>query len=251
VQQGISATSIFEQDGLRITQDDEYRYLVTVDDAVLSTLSLQDTAKLCLPCMQAMMVALLFVAAPKRVLQLGLGAGDTVRFLRAAYPDSHITAVEYDANMVQLAQRYFSLPPADAHFTLMIDDAAHALSLQNGTFDLILLDIVMDMQQPEAYQQAQLFHDCARHMQAHTVLAINFIVSDTEVLAEFVAMLKQVFHSTIFCLPVAGYHNVILFVLNSCSQDIQLQALHTQAEELAQRFQFPLQQFVDDMKQLN
>lgn len=81
---------------------------------------------------------------PRRVLMLGLAAGDNVRLLHGLWPEARVTAVEWDPVMVQVAEK-LKLYPDEWRPEIIIADAAMALTSEpgvtNGRFDLILVDI--------------------------------------------------------------------------------------------------------------
>ncbi len=75
-----------------------------------------------------------------RVLLLGYGAGGTNRLIRKRFPEARITAIEWDPQMVELANRLHLHRPDDLA-ELRVGDARDVIQTLHGTFDLILFDL--------------------------------------------------------------------------------------------------------------
>lgn len=76
----------------------------------------------------------------KRVLLLGLGAGGTIDIIHRRFPHAHVTAVEWDPDMIALTHE-LKLYPTTCEPEIIQDDAAIALPKLTGTFDLIIFDL--------------------------------------------------------------------------------------------------------------
>lgn len=88
--------------------------------------------------------ALLHVPAQvpvKRILLLGLGGGSAIGPIRRRYPDAHVTVIEWDPVMVQIAND-LGLYPASQAPEIIVDDASAAVpKLAEESFELILTDL--------------------------------------------------------------------------------------------------------------
>ena len=88
----------------------------------------------------------------QHVLVLGFGAGSVAHLLdRLAYK-SHLTGVEYDAEIIRLYRDHFAKPnpPVDLHCM----DALDYLLNDTKTYDLIVIDLFNDLDtSPLIYQQ--------------------------------------------------------------------------------------------------
>jgi precorrin-6B methylase 2 len=86
-----------------------------------------------------------FLAVPdshsiKQILVLGLGGGSCLRTLRKRFPHAHVTAIEWDPAMVELAKshRFFSNKCAPE---IIVGDACEIVPKLNRKFDLIVVDL--------------------------------------------------------------------------------------------------------------
>ena len=98
--------------------------------------------------LQWMMVALLFYPNPQKVLMLGTAGGSLIHFLQHHYPDCHVTAVDLDAELLDILQHRDILPKASGKLDYVIDDAFSFLKSSEETFDLILVDLFITALSP-------------------------------------------------------------------------------------------------------
>ena len=241
------ARIIYQSDSLSVSEDNDSRWLHIGDESILSAIALQQPQALLLPATQMMMMSLLFLDKPIEVALLGLGGGDSLRFFRHYYPATGITAVEVDAQMIHIAQQWFSLPQPGDGFTLVIDDAGHYIAHTNRCFDLIMLDIIIDSRMPDSFNESNLFAACERHLSTPGVLAINYVATDAALLKELLRRLQQVFQAPLVILPVADHQNAILFVLAGSSLPYDRDDLFQKADTLQQRYQLPAIAALDQM----
>ena len=75
------------------------------------------------------------------VLLLGLGGGGALREIHARFPKAHITAVEYDPVMVDLAKTVYLKPKDWVNVDVIVDDARIAIKKFDKKFDLIIVDL--------------------------------------------------------------------------------------------------------------
>lgn len=78
---------------------------------------------------------------PKSVLMLGLAGGTTFRTLRHLLPDCHLTAVDIDREIVELARAHMDLDACGAE--VVIDDAYAWLARNKRKFDVVIDDIYL------------------------------------------------------------------------------------------------------------
>lgn len=76
-------------------------------------------------------------------LMLGFGAGSAVELLRARGFDPRVTAVEIDARVVELAQRWFGWRD-DPRVEFVVADAADWLRGELPAYDLVLVDVFVE-----------------------------------------------------------------------------------------------------------
>lgn len=76
----------------------------------------------------------------RRILLLGLGGGGIVPYLLRQYSTAHITIVEWDPRMVELAKKIGNLP-SPHRWTIQQGDAFEIVPTLNEKYDLVIFDL--------------------------------------------------------------------------------------------------------------
>src|SRR5689334_21348427 len=115
------------------------RYLHFDLDAVQSAMDLSHPERLCLAYTRKMMAFLLFNRLPRRVLLLGLGGGSLAKFCYRHLPESAITAIEKNTDVLELREE-FHVPRDDERFRVIRADGAEYVAQLSPCKDVILAD---------------------------------------------------------------------------------------------------------------
>ncbi|NVJ21374.1 fused MFS/spermidine synthase [Myxococcus sp. AM011] len=124
-----------------VSEDDEGRRYLQFgwDSAYQSVMGQGFPLRLELEYTQGMIGGVAFVANPQRILMIGVGGGSLPMFLRAALPQTHIDAVDSDAEVLQVARRYFGFRE-DALLHAHVADGRRFIETPGPAYDVILLD---------------------------------------------------------------------------------------------------------------
>ncbi len=93
---------------------------------------------------------------PKTVLLLGLGGGSNAQLVSKLFPQSNITAIEIDPQMVDIANEYYHLNKKVPNLNIIIADAEkYIYDLPDGKqiYDLILVDCFVGKYIPPQFQK--------------------------------------------------------------------------------------------------
>lgn len=96
-----------------ISEHEGVRYLHLGSAWVQGAMRLDVPDQLELHYIRQMMIWTLFQTDPRRIAQLGLGAGSLTRFCYQHFPQARIDAVEINPEVVQASRLLFNLPPDD------------------------------------------------------------------------------------------------------------------------------------------
>ena len=108
-----------------------------------------------------------------KVLVLGFGLGSIPLILQNVFEQNpEITAVELDETIVDLAVRY-TIPRLRLPVNWYLTDAARFVSQDEGTYDLICVDVFDNAEIPEACQTTQFLEDCQRLLSPGGLLFYN------------------------------------------------------------------------------
>lgn len=218
-----------------------------------STMDLDDPLRLALSYTRAMLSALLFDAAPRRILLLGLGGGSLAKFLLHHFPACRIDAVEYREGVYQLARAYFHLPD-DPRLSLHFADAADFIRQADtdlSGYDLLLLDTFTADGIAQGTCGLSFFEACRTRLAADGVLAANLWSADSIKLDDVISDLNDAFDGRLLRLPVDGKANVIALVTQQGKPRRELRRLDKQAAELQQRLGVEFTVFLNRLRKNN
>lgn len=104
-----------------------------------SSMKLSDPGALTVDYTRLMTVGLAYASKVERILEIGLGGGRTISYLKAALPDTAILAVEIDKDVVELARKYFQFKETASLRTVVADGRSY-LMRDNDRWDIVLID---------------------------------------------------------------------------------------------------------------
>jgi predicted membrane-bound spermidine synthase len=130
-----------------------------------------------------------------RVLVLGMGLGSVVNLLEKNKSIHLITAVDADAVILELAEKYL-LSTLSAKVEFVCADAAAFLEDNRSPFELILVDLFVDDKTPVAFLQESFLLNLKKSLAANGLLffsKLNTNRADTVENAQFEKIFSRVF----------------------------------------------------------
>jgi len=172
---------------------------------------------------QQMMAWMLFIDAPRAIVQLGLGAATLTKYCYRQFPEAQVTAVELNPSVIAICAAMFKLPPEDERLRVLeidamdfvMDDANHDAVdvLQCDLYDATARGPVLDT--PEFYLA------CNACLTDQGVMAVN-LFGDHPSFAKNIKALRFAFKHVI-CLPEVHEGNVVaLCFKRRISPDLEL-----------------------------
>ncbi len=235
---------------LQVYENDDFRWLQHANGTLQSAMDRHAPQRLVLPYTAAMMAALLFMTAPRRVLMLGLGGASQLRFLRCHFPDVHLTVCEPDAGVITLARRHFALPDADESLRLIHADAETALADHALQADLILMDLFSAHGLEPRVLEPGLHDHCRQSLAPGGVLAANLWVAPDDESLRVMAGLQQAFAQRSLVLTLPGYHNMIVLGFNG-TPCLEFAPLSERAADLELRTGLDFEHMLNGLRQSN
>src|SRR5574341_1148413 len=86
-----------------------------------------------------MTVGLAYSKSVESILEIGLGGGRTSWYLHKHLPNTSVTTVELDPEVISLAKKYFGIIE-EKNFKIVARDGRIFLARNNDKYDLILID---------------------------------------------------------------------------------------------------------------
>ena len=193
---------------------------------VQSAMRLSDPTALVLEYTRAMMRCLLFNAAPKSVLMIGLGGGSLAKYCHQHLALADITAVEINPHVIACRER-FQVPPDGPRFrVLQADGAAFVLDAATSIasparetsakrqYDVILVDAFHVDGAPAGTTSRAFFGDCRVLLSPRGVLAMN-LESDPAQCQPVLATMDQAFDGAVWSVLTDSTSNRIAFAASA------------------------------------
>lgn len=160
--------------------------------------------------MAALLLSATWPAMPKRILQIGLGAGSLTRFIHRYLPDATQVVVEQSAAVVAAARQGFSLPPESGRLQIIVAEGAQWMASATETFDLILVDGFDADGQTGGLERVLFYQDAHQRLMPNGLLVCNFLSRSPNFLQSCLA-LDSAFSGRTRLLPRTPGGNVIAF----------------------------------------
>lgn len=210
------------------------RYLHFDLDAVQSVMDLAHPERLCLAYTRKMMAFLLFNRLPKRVLLLGLGGGSLAKFCYRHLPQSAITAIEKNTDVLQLREEFY-VPPDDDRFRVILADAAEYVAQLPPCKDVILAD-ACDHAGIAPQMDTKAFYAHAFRCLAPGGVFVANLCGDRGSRGAHFLRIRQVFGERWLALPVHPDGNIVVLGFKDCSAPKRLEQLTDTASDLKRAF---------------
>ncbi|MEH6433696.1 spermidine synthase [Massilia sp. DD77] len=197
---------------------------------------------------QMMMMWALFQAAPRHIVQLGLGSAALTKFCYQRFPEARVTAVELNPNVIAICRALFGLPEDDARLAVremnaldfVLDKANH------GTVDVLQVDLYDEeargpvLDTPEFYQAC---HDCLKEGGVMTTNVFGeFSNYDRNLLA-----MEAVFDAVVW-LPEVHDANIVVLAFKN-APELDFSVLYERAAEIKRRLNLPAKNWVNGLKE--
>jgi len=239
-----------EECNVRIDEQDGVRLMYLGGETVHSAMRVDCPNDLELSYTRSMMGFLLFRPEPRHVLMIGLGGGSLAKFIYHRMPQTRITVVEINPEVVAAARSHFLLPEDDERLQLIIGDAAEYVAATTDKFDVVMVDGFAAHRQVESLATEDFYSYCQKLLCADGALVVN-LVSSERISAEYYERFKVVFAGQTVALPAEKRGNVILLGLDKSPGTPSWGVLQERAQqlELLYGLEFPL--FIESLKKMN
>ena len=203
-------------------------------DAVQSVMQTDDPDGLVLAYTRMMMAFLFFKPSPARILLLGLGGGSLAKFCHRRLPNTALTAVEINGDVIALREE-FSIPADDERFRVVHGDATTYVARALPCKDVILADACDRGGTALQLDCADFYMNAHRCLKSGGVFVIN-LCGDPHRRVAHLFRLRQVFGDDISTLQVTRNGNLIALAFKGRRPKIPADRLHANAEDLKRRF---------------
>ena len=192
---------------------------------------------------QQMMAWMLFLPAPRRIVQLGLGTGTLTKFCYRQFPGASVCAVELNPAVIQVCQSMFKLPPDDERLSVLEMDAQDFVDDQDnhGCYDIIQSDLYDASARGPVLDTPEFYLACAACLTTDGIMTVN-LFGDHPSYAKNLKAMKFAFDHVI-CLPEVHDGNVVAICFKTRPQ-LDLAALALRADAIKAATKLPAMSWV-------
>ncbi len=237
--QGDIDVAVSEQDGLRS--------LHLGDNMTQSTMRIAAPNDLELIYTQCMMSFLLFRPVPDNILIIGLGGGSLVKFIYHQMPQTKITAIELNQQVITVAQKFFELPKEDERFEVILADGGTYITNNPPGADIVIVDGFDDDCQIPSLCSEDFYNQARQVLNKDGVLIVNLLSRD-KYLNKYLRRIESCFngHVTAMLSEVRG--NLIVFAFKNSPSKLAWKTLRNHAKTLEKEYALPFPDFVTKLK---
>jgi len=107
------------------------------------------------------------------ILLLGMGGGSVIETLRRQYNHSgQITAIEIDPVIIKLAKEEFDIIQSN-NLSIVADDASHFITNCKKAFDLVIIDIFIDLKVPNKFYGIEFWDSLTKRVKPKGNILFN------------------------------------------------------------------------------
>ncbi len=144
-----------------------------------------------LPYTRLLTIGIAYAPQLNSILSIGMGGGATSTYLLDTLPQTHITEVELDPDVVVLARKYFDYTDSPRR-TLVVEDGRKFLMGSQDHYDVVLLDAYRGAFIPFHLLTQEFYIELKRHLATRDVVVEN-ISADVELADSTLATLQREF----------------------------------------------------------
>lgn len=217
-----------------VIEEDGVRSLYFTRAFIQSEMRLADPCALEFAYTRKMMGFLLFLPDPESLLLLGLGGGSMAKYCHRHLPSARITAIEIDPDVLAFREQ-FLVPPDDARFEVLLDDAAGYVAQCDDRHDAVLVDAFDRDGVAPSLCTREFYQDVRRILSRRGVMVANLVGEKAERLAHL-AMIRNVFDGNVILLPIADDGNHVAFAFRDPAFEPRWRWMQTQAKAMRARY---------------
>lgn len=233
-----------------IREEAGIRYLHFGTDWVQGAMRLSKPSRLVLVYTQAMLAFLLFRLPPRSVLMIGLGAASLVRFFRHAMPETHVTVIEINRDVIQVAHQFFRLPQDDDRLDVQVGDGLHYVQQTKLAFDAIMVDGYDHRARPGKLESLEFYRACRERLAPQGVLVANTF-GRVRGHGQTKRHLRDVFGDGLVLLPSLDSKNVLVTAFADPPAPATAAQLRNRAARLKGRYELPFGKWVHELQRAN
>jgi spermidine synthase len=235
---------------IELSEQDGVRSLHLGGTMIQSAMKVSAPNNLELAYTRYMMGFLLFQACPERILMIGLGGGSLAKFAFHNLPQTKITAIEVNAQIVATAYNHFSLPADQERLQIIVAEGGEYLANHTESTDVLMVDGFDDDCQVSSLC-SQDFYDLAyKVLTKNGVLIINLLSQDKG-RRDYLQRIEKSFNGHVISMLSEKRGNLIVFAFKRSPGKLAWKALKSHAKVLEKEYDLPFSEFLEKLRKYN
>jgi spermidine synthase len=180
---------------------------------VQSEMDIEQPDKLVFSYTRAMMSFLLFEPSPKRIAMIGLGGGSLAKYCYRYLPQTEITVVEINPDVVALRDE-FAIPADDARFQVVLGDGAAWVADTDSLPDVLMVDGFDASGLPAQLCSQQFYDGCFASLADNGIMVVNLWGSHSQH-DEYLARIRTSFTDRMVIVEAEDSFNKIILAVKT------------------------------------
>lgn len=231
-----------ELDRPYILETDSHRHLHFTHDAVQSSMCLNAPDSLVTAYSRKMMTVLLFNPNPRHIVMIGLGGGSLPKFCYRHLPETQITVVEIDANVIALRDEFY-VPKDNERFRIIHEDGAQYIAQLEDTVNVIMVDAFDSIGIAPSLAESDFYAQAASRLTLDGVFVMN-LSGDRSRYAAHLAKIRAAFGAHTLIVPVVQDGNLLLLAFKRELPKSITDELESRAKLLQETFDLDFPRFL-------
>lgn len=243
------ATRPYSHDNPEVTisEQDGIRSLHLGGSMVQSAMRIAAPNELELVYTQCMMGFLLFHPKPANMVLIGLGGGSLAKFVYHYLPDTRITVIETNRQVIAAAYQYFSLPDEDDRFEMVLAEGSRFITEQPVAADIIMVDGFDDDYQVSSLCSQDFYDQAKRRLNKNGILVVNFLSRDKQ-LKTWLQRIEKSFDGHVIAMMAEIRGNLIVFAFKNNPGKHSWKTIKQSAQKLQKQYPLPFSEFVTKLQ---
>lgn len=196
---------------------------------------------------QMMMMWLLFNPQPRHVVQLGLGSAALTKFCYRRLPDTRVSAIELNPNVIAMCEAQFALPPNDERLQVREMNAMDFVldTANHGKVDILQVDLYDEEARGPVLDTPEFYQACYDCLSEDGMMTTN-VFGDFSNYDKNLQAMEQVFDAVVW-LPEVHDANIIVIAFKRAPV-LDFSVLYERAGAIKKAYNLPAKSWVNGLK---
>ncbi|MCB1984093.1 MAG: polyamine aminopropyltransferase [Burkholderiales bacterium] len=196
---------------------------------------------------QCMMGFLLFHPKPENILMIGLGGGSLAKFVYHHMPDTCLTVIETNPQVIAAAFQYFELPDENDRFEIITAEGSQYIARHSEAADIIMVDGFDDDYQISSLCSQEFYDETQRTLNRNGILVTNLLSRDKQ-LKTYLQRIENSFSGNILAMMAEIKGNLIVFAFKNKPGKHSWKSIRKNALKLENKYPLAFSEFVTKLQ---